>query len=73
MYMCLVMALTWPSWKSDLNNTLATVKKATPDLYPTTQTYLFPTSQLDVDVDLLCEFSSLLLKWSSLFVPQAQS
>lgn len=37
------------------------------------QTYLFPTSQLDVDVDLLCEFSCLLLKWSFLFVPQAQS
>lgn len=61
-----------PSWKSGLNNTLATVKKATPDPHPTTQTYLFPTSQLDVGVYLFCKFPCLLLKWSSLFVPQAQ-
>jgi len=42
-----------PSWKSDLNNTLATVKQATPNLHPTTQTYVLPTSWLDVNTDLL--------------------
>lgn len=33
-----------PLRTNDLNNILATVKKATPDLHPTTQTYLFPTA-----------------------------